>query len=160
MFCVNYSQNVSEHLWGWWDAVTAKKVEPKLHPQWMNEKWTLQLQACVTYAWWRGLFFYSYSCCFPHLGISFRKNIAVELASCKDCIFMLMASNPSYFFKKQKIPVLYLVKFAHFKWENKRLYLCSAYCHKTDMFRNIKQKSSKRSFDRNQIFHIAFKHMG
>lgn len=92
--------------------------------------------------------------------MSFRKNITVELASCKYHIFVLMVSNPSYFFKKQKIPVLYLVKFAHFKWKNKRVYLCSAYCHETDMFRNINQKFQRRSFNRNQTFHIAFKYVG
>jgi len=76
--------------------------------------------------------------------MSFGKNVAVKLASCKYHIFMLMSRKPSYFFKKQKLPVFYSVKFAHFKWKNKRSYLCYAYCHMTDTFRNIKQKKFRR----------------
>lgn len=35
---------------------------------------------------------------------------------------MLIAGNP-YFLKKQKITVLYLVKYTHFKWKSKGLYV-------------------------------------
>lgn len=81
-----------------------KKWEPKLHPQWMNIKWVLQLQACMTYTWWCGLLLYSYTSHFPHSRMFFRKNIVVEIASWKCHIFMLITSKPC-FFKMQKMPL-------------------------------------------------------